>query len=185
MGLFDGRGDTEFASTAHVARLLGAPVVLVVDASRQSRSVAAVVHGFATFDPRVRVGGVVLNRVGSDRHAELCRSALAGVGVPVLGVVRRDDAVFTPSRHLGLVPAAERQGEARPAEGCRARAAAAAHPSHDRATSAASRSTASHRFPLPLGRGHQPQMPRRREHGIIPPHHPQHRHSHPRQRGTA
>lgn len=112
MGLFDGRGDTEFASTAHVARLLDAPVVLVVDAARQSRSVAAVVHGFATFDPRVRVGGVVLNRVGSDRHAELCRSALDGVGVPVLGAVRRDDAVFTPSRHLGLVPAAERQGEA-------------------------------------------------------------------------
>lgn len=112
MGLFDGRGDTDFASTAHVARLLDAPVVLVVDAARQSRSVAAVVHGFATFDPRVRVGGVVLNRIGSDRHEELCRSALAGVGVPVLGAVRRDDAVFTPSRHLGLVPAAERQDEA-------------------------------------------------------------------------
>ncbi|GAA2214032.1 cobyrinate a,c-diamide synthase [Nonomuraea monospora] len=112
MGLFDGRGDTDFASTAHVARLLDAPVVLVVDAARQSRSVAAVVHGFATFDPGVRVGGVVLNRVGSDRHAELCRSALAGVGVPVLGAVRRDDAVFTPSRHLGLVPAAERRDEA-------------------------------------------------------------------------
>ncbi|NJP94563.1 cobyrinate a,c-diamide synthase [Nonomuraea sp. FMUSA5-5] len=112
MGLFDGKGDTDFASTAHVARLLDAPVVLVVDAARQSRSVAAVVHGFATFDTRVRVGGVVLNRVGSARHEELCRAALAGIGVPVLGAVRRDDAVFTPSRHLGLVPAAERRGEA-------------------------------------------------------------------------
>ncbi|SEG97993.1 cobyrinic acid a,c-diamide synthase [Nonomuraea solani] len=112
MGLFDGRADTDFASTAHVARLLDAPVVLVVDAARQSRSVAAVVHGFATFDPRVRVGGVVLNRVGSDRHEELCRAALASAGVPVLGAIRRDDAVSTPSRHLGLVPAVERRAEA-------------------------------------------------------------------------
>ncbi|MEU8363797.1 cobyrinate a,c-diamide synthase [Nonomuraea sp. NPDC048882] len=112
MGLFDGRGDTDFASTAHVARLLDAPVVLVVDAARQSRSVAAVAHGFATFDPRVRVAGVVLNRVGSDRHEELCRAALAAAGVPVLGAVRRDDAVSTPSRHLGLVPAAEREAAA-------------------------------------------------------------------------
>ncbi|MFG1964891.1 cobyrinate a,c-diamide synthase [Nonomuraea sp. NPDC049028] len=112
MGLFDGKGDGDFASTAHVARLLDAPVVLVVDAARQSRSVAAVVHGFATFDPRVRVGGVVLNRVASDRHEELCRAALNAAGVPVLGAIRRDDAVSTPSRHLGLVPAAEREAEA-------------------------------------------------------------------------
>ncbi|MEV4285573.1 cobyrinate a,c-diamide synthase [Nonomuraea bangladeshensis] len=112
MGLFDGKGDTGFASTAHVATLLDAPVVLVLDAARQSRSVAAVARGFATFDPRVRVGGVVLNRVGSDRHEELCRSALAAAGVPVLGAIRRDDAVATPSRHLGLVPAAERKAEA-------------------------------------------------------------------------
>ncbi|MEV5412799.1 cobyrinate a,c-diamide synthase [Thermopolyspora sp. NPDC052614] len=110
MGLFDGRGDDDFASTAHVARLLDAPVVLVVDVSRQSRSVAAVVHGFATFDPRVRLGGVILNRVGSPRHEELCRSALAAY--PILGAIHRDDAVFTPSRHLGLIPAAERGGEA-------------------------------------------------------------------------
>ncbi|WP_246267974.1 cobyrinate a,c-diamide synthase [Nonomuraea typhae] len=112
MGLFDGRGETDFASTAHVARLLEAPVVLVVDAARQSRSVAAVVHGFATFDPDVRVGGVILNRVGSDRHEELCRAALAEAGVRVLGAIRRDDAVATPSRHLGLIPAAERRSEA-------------------------------------------------------------------------
>ncbi|MET9064142.1 cobyrinate a,c-diamide synthase [Streptosporangium sandarakinum] len=111
MGLFDGRSGTDFASTAHVARLLDAPVVLVVDAARQSRSVAALVHGFTTFDPRVRVGGVILNRVGSDRHEEMCRAALAGVA-PVLGALRRDDAVETPSRHLGLVPAAERAAEA-------------------------------------------------------------------------
>ncbi|QKW40681.1 cobyrinate a,c-diamide synthase [Actinomadura sp. NAK00032] len=112
MGLFDGRGDTGFASTAHVAELLAAPVVLVVDAARQSRSVAALVHGFATFEPGVRVAGVVLNRVGSDRHEELCRGALESAGVPVLGAIRRDDAVVNPSRHLGLIPAAERGAEA-------------------------------------------------------------------------
>ncbi|WUI02614.1 cobyrinate a,c-diamide synthase [Spirillospora sp. NBC_00431] len=112
MGLFDGRGDSGFASTAHVARLLDAPVVLVVDAARQSRSVAALAHGFASFEPDVRVGGIVLNRVGSDRHEDVCRSALEAAGVPVLGAIRRDDAVVTPSRHLGLVPAAERGTEA-------------------------------------------------------------------------
>jgi cobyrinic acid a,c-diamide synthase len=111
MGLFDGRGSSDEGSTAHVARLLGAPVVLVVDASSQSRSVAALVQGFASFDPRVRLGGVVLNRVGSDRHEALLREALDGV-TPVLGVLRRDDGVATPSRHLGLVPAAERAPDA-------------------------------------------------------------------------
>ncbi|MFF4650067.1 cobyrinate a,c-diamide synthase [Streptomyces sp. NPDC001380] len=114
MGLFDGAaGHGELASTAHVAKLLRAPVVLVVDASAQSRSVAALVHGFASWDPEVRLGGVVLNRVASDRHEELLREALEeGSGVPVLGAVRRSGAVATPSRHLGLVPAAERDAEA-------------------------------------------------------------------------
>jgi len=112
MGLFDGRATTSTGSTAHVARLLGAPVLLVVDAAAQGRSVAALVAGFRGYDPRVRLGGVVLNRVGSDRHEEILRVALADLGVPVLGAVRRDDAVATPSRHLGLVPAAERAAEA-------------------------------------------------------------------------
>jgi cobyrinic acid a,c-diamide synthase len=111
MGLFDGRGACDEGSTAHVARLLDAPVVLVVDASSQSRSVAALVQGFARFDDRVRLAGVVLNRVGSDRHEALLREALDGVA-PVLGVLRREDAVATPSRHLGLVPVAERAPEA-------------------------------------------------------------------------
>ena len=110
MGLFDGRAATDHGSTAHVARLLDAPVVLVVDASSQSRSVAALVHGFTTYDPRVRLAGVVLNRVGSDRHEALLREALAGT--PVLGVLRRDAGIEVPSRHLGLVPAAERAPEA-------------------------------------------------------------------------
>ncbi|MFD8226801.1 cobyrinate a,c-diamide synthase [Streptomyces massasporeus] len=113
MGLYDGAaGEGELASTAHVAKLLGAPVVLVVDASSQSRSVAALVHGFASWDPEVRVGGVILNKVASDRHEELLREALEQAGVPVLGVLRRAPQVDTPSRHLGLVPVAERRAAA-------------------------------------------------------------------------
>ncbi|GGR49027.1 cobyrinate a,c-diamide synthase [Streptomyces netropsis] len=113
MGLYDGAsGQGELASTAHVAKLLRAPVVLVVDASSQSRSVAALVHGFASWDPEVRVAGVILNKVGSDRHERLLREALDESGVPVLGALRRAPAVHTPSRHLGLVPVAERSTEA-------------------------------------------------------------------------
>ncbi|MFD4659182.1 cobyrinate a,c-diamide synthase [Kitasatospora sp. NPDC058444] len=114
MGLFDGAsGRGELASTAHVAKLLRAPVVLVVDGSSQSRSVAALVHGFASWDPEVRLAGVILNRVASDRHEQLLREALEeGSGVPVLGALRRSAAVATPSRHLGLIPAVERSAEA-------------------------------------------------------------------------
>ncbi|WP_199811684.1 cobyrinate a,c-diamide synthase [Streptomyces sp. NRRL S-340] len=113
MGLYDGAaGQGELASTAQVAKLLRAPVVLVVDASSQSRSVAALVHGFVSWDPEVRVGGVILNKVASDRHEALLREALESVGVPVLGVLRRAPQVDTPSRHLGLVPVAERRGAA-------------------------------------------------------------------------
>lgn len=113
MGLYDGASDQgELASTAQVSKLLRAPVVLVVDASSQSRSVAALVHGFASWDPEVRIGGVILNKVASDRHERLLRDALDGSGVPVLGVLRRTDQVGTPSRHLGLVPVAERHADA-------------------------------------------------------------------------
>ncbi len=113
MGLFDGRGATAEGSTAHVARLLDAPVVLVVDAAAQGRSVAALVSGFASFDPAVRLAGVILNRTGSARHEEILRGALAGIGMPVLGALRRDEGIAAPSRHLGLVPAAERESAAR------------------------------------------------------------------------
>ncbi|MGI8649727.1 MAG: cobyrinate a,c-diamide synthase [Rubrobacter sp.] len=114
MGLFDGRSGTEgFASTAHVAKLLGAPVLLVVDASAMSRSVAAMVHGYATFDSEVNVSGVVLNRVGSSRHEAMLREAIRPLGIPVAGVLRRDRSIETPDRHLGLVPVAERKDEAR------------------------------------------------------------------------
>jgi cobyrinic acid a,c-diamide synthase len=113
MGLFDGVDpavglEPDFGSTAHVARLLGAPVVLVVDAARAGRSVAALAAGFAAFDPRTPVPGVILNRVASDRHERLLRDALAGSGMAVYGAIRRTEGIITPSRHLGLIPAAER-----------------------------------------------------------------------------
>ena len=106
MGLFDGRiGGNGFASTAHVAALTRTPVVLVVDISRSSRSVGAVVHGMATWDATVEIRGVILNKAGSPRHA----AEVAGtIDLPVLGTIGRDEAISAPSRHLGLVPAAER-----------------------------------------------------------------------------
>jgi len=111
MGLFDGAGAGPEASTAHVARLLDAPVVLVVDAAAMSGSVAALVHGFRTFDPGIRIAGVVLNRVASDGHEALLRCALAPLGLPVLGALRRDTRLTWRDRHLGLVPVAERPAE--------------------------------------------------------------------------
>lgn len=108
MGLFDGAtGESDFASTAHIARLLNLPILLVIDCSRLSRSVAAIAHGYRTFDPRLQFAGVVLNRVGSDRHLDLLKSALTTVNLPILGVLRRDDQIQIPDRHLGLVPTAE------------------------------------------------------------------------------
>lgn len=106
MGLFDGKVGTDgFSSTAHVAALTRSPVVLVVDVSRASRSLGAVVHGMATYDASVDVVGVVLNQVSSPRMVEEVRRAMP---LPVLGALPRDAAVSAPSRHLGLVPAAER-----------------------------------------------------------------------------
>jgi cobyrinic acid a,c-diamide synthase len=112
MGLYDGAvGRGEFASTAHVAHLIDAPVILVVDATAQGRSVAALVHGFRSFDSALRISGVILNRVGSERHRAILTEALDEIGVPVLGSLHRSDAVAAPSRHLGLVPVAERAPE--------------------------------------------------------------------------
>jgi cobyrinic acid a,c-diamide synthase len=112
MGLFDGRIEPGHAgpargSTAHVAGLLGAPVVLVVDARGQSHSIAALLHGFSTFDDRVRIAGVILNRVGSPRHEEVLRQACDQAGVHVLGAIPRAEELSVPSRHLGLVTAVE------------------------------------------------------------------------------
>ncbi len=106
MGLFDGASARE-GSTADVAAATGWPVLLVVDAGAMAASAAAVVHGFATFRSDVEIAGVVFNRVGSDRHAELLREAGAQTGVPVLGCLRRDPALSLPDRHLGLVQACE------------------------------------------------------------------------------
>ncbi|MDY7090764.1 MAG: cobyrinate a,c-diamide synthase [Actinomycetota bacterium] len=109
MGLYDGRiGGDGFASTAHLATLTATPILLVVDISHTSRSVGAVVHGMATFQPGITVAGVVLNKAGSSRHAAEAARAVESTGVPVLGILHRDQGVTAPSRHLGLVPAAER-----------------------------------------------------------------------------
>ncbi len=111
MGLFDGAaGQKEFASTAHIARLLDLPILLVVDCSRLSYSVAAIVHGYRSLDSRLKFAGVVLNRVGSDRHLELLKSALEPLEIPILGVLRRQDSIEIPDRHLGLVPTDELPG---------------------------------------------------------------------------
>jgi cobyrinic acid a,c-diamide synthase len=112
MGLYDGRtGAGEAGSTAQVAALLDAPVIMVIDAAAQGRSIAAVVHGFRSFG-NARIAGVILNRVGTERHERILRDACEEVGTPVLGALRRADAVAAPSRHLGLIPAAERHAEA-------------------------------------------------------------------------
>jgi cobyrinic acid a,c-diamide synthase len=109
MGLFDGRiGGDGYASTAHVASLTRSPIVLALDVSHMTRTAAAIVHGLATFEPGVRVAGVVLNKAASGRHMREVWSALEATGVPVLGVLPRDAGIAAPSRHLGLVPAAER-----------------------------------------------------------------------------
>ncbi len=99
MGLHDGVDGTAFGSTAHVARLLEAPVLLAVDAKGASRTVHAVVRGVAGYDPAVRVAGVIFNRIGSARHRELIER---GHELPVLGWIPRDDGLDIPSRHLGL-----------------------------------------------------------------------------------
>ncbi len=110
MGLFDGRmGGDGFASTAHVAGLVDAPLVVVVDISRMARTTAALVHGLHTFEPGVRLSGVVLNKAGSVRLVDEITAALEATGLPVLGVLPRDAGIEAPSRHLGLVPAAERE----------------------------------------------------------------------------
>ena len=75
-----------FASTAHIARLLDLPVVMVLDCSRLSGSIAAVVHGYTSLDPRLKFGGLILNQVGSDRHLELLQTALEPLHIPILGV---------------------------------------------------------------------------------------------------
>jgi cobyrinic acid a,c-diamide synthase len=110
MGLFDGAaGDSDEGSTAEIAGWLGGRILLVVDARSQARSAAALLKGFCTFNPKLEFAGVLFNRVGSDRHEQLLREAVASVPVlpPVLGCLRREEELTLPDRHLGLVTAAE------------------------------------------------------------------------------
>ncbi|HBP64361.1 MAG TPA: cobyrinate a,c-diamide synthase, partial [Desulfosporosinus sp.] len=108
MGMFDGMSGTAgFGSTADVAKLLQAPIILIVDASSMSRSVAALVHGFNTYDPAVNLQGVILNRVKSSAQEKILREALNEIQIPVLGVLPKEAALHLPERHLGLVPVGE------------------------------------------------------------------------------
>jgi cobyrinic acid a,c-diamide synthase len=109
MGLFDGRKQTlGMASTAEVAKLLNAPVLLVLDASHMGQSAAAIVHGFQHLDPHINIAGVIINKVASADHEATVRLAIAEwTGVPVLGVLRRETSLTLPPRHLGLIPIAE------------------------------------------------------------------------------
>ncbi len=110
MGLFDGKeGEQDDGSTASLAKLLGLPVVLVVDARAMSGSAAALVHGYQSFDPDLDVCGVILNNLGSDHHYELARDAIERhTHVPVFGGILRSDGLVLPERHLGLIPEPER-----------------------------------------------------------------------------
>ncbi|MCT0199089.1 cobyrinate a,c-diamide synthase [Synechococcus sp. CS-1325] len=107
MGLFDGRGPGLAGSSAELAQLLGLPVVLVVEASRQAGSVAALVRGFRDHQPGLELAGVVLNGVSTERHQALLSEALAAIAMPLLGVLPRHPSLSLPSRHLGLLPAHE------------------------------------------------------------------------------
>ncbi len=108
MGLFDGAAKPMgFGSTAYIAKLLKIPVLLVVNCQSTSQSIAALIHGYRTFDRQVSIIGVVLNKVGSDRHLALLRDAIEPLEIPILGVMRREDQIELPDRHLGLVPTDE------------------------------------------------------------------------------
>ncbi len=119
MGLFDGiffpeyidtnkpKNINDYGSTAHLAKLLNLPVILVVDCSKLSNSVAAIVHGYQTFDPDLNLIGVILNKVGSDRHLQLLENALKSLNIKIIGVFKRQDQISISDRHLGLIPTTE------------------------------------------------------------------------------
>ncbi len=109
MGYYDGfGGDSNYASTHHAASITRSPVVLILDASKTARSIAATATGFKVFHKESRIAGVILNRVGSDRHGQACRTALEETGIPVLGTIPRDPELEMESRHLGLVSTLDR-----------------------------------------------------------------------------
>ena len=111
MGLYDG-GAAGVSSTAHIARLLQAPVVLVMNCRSMGQSAAAVALGYREYAPDVEIAGVILNQLGSDNHEQIIREAMAGIGMTVLGALHRTDALQTPERHLGLTPVTETETDA-------------------------------------------------------------------------
>ncbi|MCI5837430.1 MAG: cobyrinate a,c-diamide synthase [Veillonellaceae bacterium] len=106
MGLYDG-GAAGVSSTAAIAKSLQAPVVLVINAQSMGQSAAAIALGYKSYDPDLRVAGVILNRIGSDKHAQITKEAVEALGIPVLGSIRRNADLQTPERHLGLTPVTE------------------------------------------------------------------------------
>lgn len=107
MGLFDGAPPDGRGSSADLAKRLGLPVILIADCASLGQSVAALLRGFTTHDPALDIAGVILNRVGSERHGRILKQAMAGLDIPVLGMVPRAFDIHRPSRHLGLVQASE------------------------------------------------------------------------------
>lgn len=110
MGLFDGvclGQENDYSSTAHLAKILEVPIALVIDCSRLSGSVGAIAQGYVNFDSKVKIAGLILNRVGSDRHLTLLKRALEPLNLPILGVFRRQEEIALRDRHLGLIPTVE------------------------------------------------------------------------------
>ena len=107
MGLFDGALPEAKGSTAHLGKILKLPIILIIDASKTSQSIAAIAQGFINFDHELKIGGVILNKVGSEKHERILKKSLSDINIPVLGCVYRDPQLRLPSRHLGLVQAQE------------------------------------------------------------------------------
>ena len=110
MGYYDGfGGKTNLASTHHVATLLECPVILILDASKTSRSIAATALGFTKFHKNSRISGIILNKIGSKKHEDLCRTALKNLKIPILGIIPKNSTINLESRHLGLIPVTEQK----------------------------------------------------------------------------
>jgi cobyrinic acid a,c-diamide synthase len=110
MGLFDGlphENDFSYGSTAHIAKLLNLPVVLIIDCSKLSGSVGAIALGYINFDPHVKIVGIILNKVASDKHLVYLKEGLKSLKIPIIGILFREQNIELPSRHLGLIPVEE------------------------------------------------------------------------------
>jgi cobyrinic acid a,c-diamide synthase len=110
MGYYDGfEGDSNYSSTHHVASILKTPVILILDASKTARSIAATALGFVKFHKNSRISGFILNKVDSKKHEELCRQALCPLDIPIIGSIPRIPDLVIDSRHLGLIPVSEQR----------------------------------------------------------------------------